>query len=196
MTIPELYEKLCDKNFTDWETGALFSNIYMYLYDPEKEYEIRNEILDIKERLVRPNDFIDVLILDIFKEFTDYLKTENFGNSSWLDFLLDTEKTEPAKVEKTLTKKAGEPKFLNNLENQIKSFLSQNNGLNKSYVMIHGFGQIFPYLRTSKFVSLFEGKVTNFKLILFYPGNAGKNNNLFKILNDQNAYRAIKLINQ
>jgi hypothetical protein len=45
--------------------------------------------------------------------------------------------------------------------------LAQNDGLKKSYVMIHGFGQIFPYLRTSKFVSLFEGKVTNFKLILF-----------------------------
>lgn len=55
MTITELYNQLADKNFQDPLTGNLFFPAYMYVYDPEKEYEIQQEIINIKERLYRPN---------------------------------------------------------------------------------------------------------------------------------------------
>jgi len=48
MTITELYNQLADKDFQDHSTGDLFFPAYMYMYDPTKEYEIDNEILDIK----------------------------------------------------------------------------------------------------------------------------------------------------
>ena len=65
MTITELYERMSNKEFQDPATGNLFSNAYMYLYPPENENQIHDEILVIKERLKRPNNYLDVLILEI-----------------------------------------------------------------------------------------------------------------------------------
>lgn len=58
MTITELYNQLCNKDFQDHQTGNLFFPAYMYMYNPEKEYEVEKEILDIKNRLHRPNNYV------------------------------------------------------------------------------------------------------------------------------------------
>ena len=50
MTITELYNQLANKDFQDHLTGNLFFPAYMYVYDPEKEYEIDAEIINIKEK--------------------------------------------------------------------------------------------------------------------------------------------------
>jgi hypothetical protein len=42
----------------------------------------------------------------------------------------------------------------------------------------------------------FEKYIQKYKIILFYPGEVKENYNLFKLLNDENLYRAIHLINQ
>ena len=77
MTITELYEQLADPEFKDPATGDLFFPAYMYTYDPELEREIDAEIQNIKERLHRPNTYVDVLVLDIFDELCAYLETQN-----------------------------------------------------------------------------------------------------------------------
>lgn len=195
MTIKELYDLLCDKSFQDPATGYLFFPAYMYLYDPEKEYEIRQEILTMKERLVRPTDFVDVLALNIFDEFCGFLRTQKWGSSNWFEFLLQEEASNHAKVQKTLREKVTDRKFYEYLNHRIQAHLSEVSDLKKSYVFVYGFGQIFPYLRASKFMNLFEGYINGYKIILFYPGSADRHYNLFKILNDENLYRAIKLIN-
>ncbi|GAB3026493.1 hypothetical protein [Spirosoma pulveris] len=38
MTPDELYDKLCDKGFREFQTGDLFSRYYVYLYPPDQEY--------------------------------------------------------------------------------------------------------------------------------------------------------------
>lgn len=196
MTIKELYDLLCDKSFQDPATGYLFFPAYMYLYEPEMEYRIRQEIQTMKERLVRPTDFVDVLALNIFDEFCQYLKTRKWGNSNWLEFILSEEAKNHTTVQMTIRQKANDRKFCEYLNNRIQNHLSQISDLKKSYVFVYGFGQIYPYLRASKFMNLFEGYIKEYKIILFYPGDAKKNYNLFKVLNDENLYRAIKLINE
>ena len=47
----ETYNQLCDKGFQNHETGNLFFPAYMYMYNPEHEYEVEKEILDIKSKL-------------------------------------------------------------------------------------------------------------------------------------------------
>jgi len=198
MTITELYQQLSDKKFQDPATGNLFSNAYMYIYDPEKEYSVRKEIEDIKDRLVRPNNFIDVLILDIFDEFCDYLKNKKFGNHVMFDFLLEKEKEDPKKVTDSLIREAKNDEFFVHIDNKIKDHFNNENEFEKVYVLIHGFGQIYPYLRTSKFLNKFERFFIGeaYKMILFFPGEVNDNYSLFNLLNDENPYRAIKLINQ
>ena len=196
MTIKELYDLLCDKSFQDPATGYLFFPAYMYLYEPEDEYAIRQEIASMKDRLVRPTDFVDVLALNIFDEFCNYLKTQKWGATNWLQFILSEEAKNHQSVQTTLRQKANDKKFCAFLNNKIQAHKNEVSDLKKSYVFVYGFGQIFPYLRASKFMNLFEQYIKDYKIILFYPGNADKNYNMFKVLNDEHLYRAIKLINQ
>lgn len=195
MTIPELYTKLSDKDFQDHETGSLFFPAYMYMYDATKEYEIETEILDIKNRLHRPNSYLDVMVLDIFEEFTEWLKETKFGKVSKYEFYLTHEAQKQGAVRNSLEKDAYDDRFLKFLDNKIQSHLISAKPYEVSYVLCKGFGNAYPYIRASRFMSNFEKYVRGFKIILFYPGKAKEYYSLFGLLRDENLYRAIKLIN-
>jgi len=196
MTIAELYDKLANDDFKDYETGNLFFPAYMYMYDAEKEYEINDEILMIKDRLYRPSNYLDVIVLDIYEEFIVYLKQEKFAKSNKFDFYMLHEKTKKEAVEKSLFKDAYDDRFLSFLNEKIKKHLSKDDSFQRSYVFLKGFGNAFPYIRTSRFFNNFEKYVKGYKLIMFYPGEAKEYYSLFGLLKDENLYRAIKLINQ
>ncbi|MHA8066290.1 BREX protein BrxB domain-containing protein [Aquirufa sp. ROCK2-A2] len=195
MTITELYNQLCDKGFQNHETGNLFFPAYMYMYNPEQEYEIEKEILDIKNRLHRPNNYLDVMVLDIFEEFVVFLKNEKFGNSTKYKYYLEHESNKKEAVDKALKQDAYSEKFLINLRDKIASH-QNNTDYEVAYVFIKGFGNSYPYLRASRFMSNFEKYIKGYKLIMFYPGVAKGYYSLFGILQDENLYRAIKLINE
>ena len=196
MTITELYDKLSDKDFQDYLTGNLFFPAYMYVYDPEKEYEIDDEILSIQNRLHRPNNCLDVMVIDIFDEFANYLRITPYGNTTLLQDYLNDEPQMPAQVEEGLKQDATGDPFMNYLNARIKDHLNNAGNAEVAYVFVKGFGKIFPYLRASKFMNRFEKNISGYKMILFYPGEVKENYNLFKLLNDEHLYRAIKLINQ
>lgn len=196
MTITELYEQLEDKDFQDHTTGNLFFPAYMYLYKPDKEYQIQEEIQRIKERLYRPNSYLNVLVLDIFQEFLNYLQGSQFGKKTKYAYFLEQEPEKPAKVEEALKKEANSPAFIQYLHNCIQDHFQRSGDYEVGYVFVHGFGAVFPFLRASRFLSNFEKHISGYKIILFYPGEAKEYYNLFGLLNDENLYRAIKLINQ
>jgi len=195
MTISELFDLLCDKSFQDPETGNLFFPAYMYIYKPDKEYQIRAQIKELKERLIRPNNYVDVLILNLFDVFLEFLQTRDLGGTSLYDILLKSEHNDPEKVTTTLKREASSEPFFSKVNTKIQEHLRNVNQYKKSYIFIHGFGEIFPYLRASKFLSKFEKFISGYKIILFYPGTAKDYYSLFDLLNDENPYRAIKLLN-
>ena len=195
MTINELYELLCDENFQDPATGNLFFPAYMYIYNPAKEYQVREEINQMKERLVRHNTFVDVLVINLFDEFLDHLRSVSFGDMNLLEVTLLNEPKDPGRVMETLKREAIRGPFLAALNEKIKSHVQKAGFLKKSYVFVHGFGEIYPYLRASKFLSNFEKYITGYKIILFYPGTARDYYSMFGLLSDENPYRAIRLIN-
>jgi len=73
MTVEELYHKLEDRSFQDTTTGTMFYNVYIFQYPAQEEYEIRKQIADIKARLRRPSNNLDILTLNIFEEFCTFL---------------------------------------------------------------------------------------------------------------------------
>ncbi|MEX6627420.1 BREX protein BrxB domain-containing protein [Tenacibaculum salmonis] len=196
MTIAELYTHLANDGFKDYETGNLYFPAYMYMYEVEKEYEINAAILDIKNRLHRPTNYLDVIVLDIYEEFTTYLKQEKFAKSNKFDFYMLHEKTKANAVEKSLFKDAYDTRFLEFLNLKIQTHLKKEDSFQRSYVFIKGFGNAFPYIRASRFLNNFEKYVKGYKLIMFYPGEAKEYYSLFGLLKDENLYRAIKLINE
>lgn len=196
MTITELYHQLADKDFQDPMTGNLFFPAYMYVYDPAEEYQTQKEILYIKERLHRPDNYLNVLVLDIFQEFLAFLQHERFGKVSKYDFYLEQEPRKSDKVALFLKQDANSAAFFEWLHQRIQKHFQESVDAEVAYVFMMGFGAIYPYLRASKFMNNFEKYIQNYKIILFYPGEVKENYNLFKLLNDENLYRAIHLINQ
>mgnify|MGYP000439050580 FL=1 len=196
MTISELYDQLEDKDFQDHYTGNLFFPAYMYMYDAEKEYEIDREIVSIKDKLYRPSNYLDIMVIDIFEEFTNYLKQEKFGRDSKFDFYIEHEPGKPKQVADALKKDAYDKRFLSYLDNKIQSHLNSTEEYEVAFVIMKGFGNAFPYIRASRFMNNFEKYIKGFKLIMFYPGEAKDYYSLFGLLKDENLYRAIKLINE
>lgn len=64
MTVEQLYEKLCSRKFQDTQSGDLFYNFFVYLYPADKEFEMREQIDNIKENIKRPVNNVDVLTLE------------------------------------------------------------------------------------------------------------------------------------
>jgi hypothetical protein len=197
MTIAELYNKLANKDFQDYQTAKLTWPVFMYGYDSKNEYQIRKDILDIKERLHRPNNYLNVLTMDIFQVFLNFLEVSNFGKKNKLQFYLESETDKPDKVQQALIKDAASKKFFDYVHERITHHLESSSEFEVAYVFIYGFGAMFPCLRTNKFLNNYEKYIGEFpyKMIVFYPGKVKPSYNLFGLVNDENLYRATTLIN-
>lgn len=197
MTIEELYSKLEDKFFQDTDAGSIFYNVYIFQYNPEDEYEIRDQIQHLKTRLKRPNNNLDILAINLFEEFCDFLDHTSFGNHpSMLNYLLSKEEQGVA-VTNVLIQNACNEDFFKAVHDKIEQHIENDNQLKKSFVFLYGIGEIYPYLRTNTFLSNFEryNKGEKYKLIVFYPGHSVENSfSLFNRLKDDHTYRSIKLI--
>ena len=139
------------------------------------------------------------MILDLFQVFCDYLSEEKFGDRSLLEDTLEEDRLHPDMVTTELTTEANSDNFIHYVNERIKAHITQNDGLNHPYVLVHGIGKMFPYLRTNVFLTRYEkyNDTSLYKIILFYPGHQeGNSFSLFDTLPDSHTYRAILLVNK
>jgi Domain of unknown function (DUF1788). len=198
MTVDELYKKLSDPGFQDTENGDLFYNFYVFQYEPEKEYEIQRQIQDLKNSLERPNNFIDLLALDIYEEFIAFLKEQEIWGTTFLDEVLNTDKVDPDGATKMLTEQANSEDFLKRLHEKILTHKKIDDDKQRPFIIFYGMGKMYPYLRTSTMLAKYEqyNLSSEYKIIVFYPGQKdGNSYRLFNRLYDQNTYRATLLLN-
>ena len=191
----KLYELMADKGFQEPRTGNLFFPAYIYTYDPALEYKMRREINLLIEKLKRPNHYLDSLVINMYEELIDFLKNEQFAGSTLFDLILEKEKEDPEEASDWVIDEINEGKFYENFTEKVKDHFGKNND-KKVYLILHGFGSAYPYLRSSDFLKKTEQLIKEFKVIVFYPGDYTNNNyNLFGFLNDDNLYRANHLNN-
>ena len=200
MTVEQLYEKLCSKKFQDTQSGDLFYNFFVYLYPADKEFEMREQIDDIKANIKRPVNNVDVLTLDIFEEFCRFMDGQSFGkHPSYLNYMLEKDESRPDDVTKALLLKANSDDFMLYIHNRIMEHVSKVDEYIRPYVFLYGLGNIYPYLRTSNLLNRYEryNRSERYKIILFYPGDQdGATFKLFGDLEDNHTYRAIVLMNE
>lgn len=201
MTVAHLYEKLCSKSFQDTENGDLFYNFFVYLYQADKEFEMREQIKSIKENIRRPVNNVDVLTLDIFSEFCNFMNSQPFGeNPSYLQYILEKDKEIPDGVTKVLLFKANSDEFMEYIHSRIMEHVNKiDDEFIRPYVFVYGLGNIYPYLRASNLLNKYEkyNRSGKYKIILFYPGEqSGASFKLFGNLEDNHTYRAIVLMNE
>lgn len=198
MTVQELYDYLISEEFQN-VAGNIFYNYYIYQYPAASEYEMRRQIDEFHERLVRPTSYINALTLDLFQTFCDFLSEEKFGANSLLDETLEEDKSDPKSVTQELTTEANDDRFIHYVNSRIEKHMAEKDGLKKPYVFVYGIGKMFPYLRTNVFLTKYEkyNDTSRYKIILFYPGHQeGNSFSLFHVLNDTHTYRATLLVNK
>lgn len=187
----KLYDLMADRGFQEPRTGNLFFPAYIYTYKPELEYEMRKEIAFLIEKLERPNNYLNCLVINMYEEMIQFLKGEEFSGSTLFDLILEKEKEDSDEALDWILEEINDGNFYTNFENKVKSHFANNDDNKKVYLVLHGFGSAYPYLRVSDFLKNTEQLIKEFKMILFYPGNYEHNNyNMFGLLNDDNLYRA------
>lgn len=192
-----LYAKLESEEFQNAE-GNIFYNYYIYQYPPEKEYYIREQILDFQARLARPSACINAMTLDLFKIFCEFLGSQTLGKETYLDSVFEVEKQDSEMGTNVLTELGNSDDFIQFVADHIKKHIDNDDEKKSPYIFVYGIGKIFPYLRTNVFLTRFEkyNNSTKYKIILFYPGHQdGCSFSLFDRLSDSHTYRATLLVN-
>ncbi|SKB34950.1 BREX protein BrxB domain-containing protein [Maribacter arcticus] len=191
----KIYDLLSDKGFQEPRTGNLFFPAYIYTYKPELEYEVREQIAQLINKLKRPNHYLDCLVINIYEELITYLKADSFSGSSIFDLIIEKEKEDYQDALNWVLDEVDEG-FYTHFENKVKNHFTDKSE-KRVFLIIYGFGTVFPYLRASDFLKKTERLIKEFKVIVFYPGKYEDSNySLFNELNDDNLYRANHLNNQ
>lgn len=186
----KLYNLMSDRGFQEPRTGNLFFPAYIYTYNPEVEYEMRKEIAFLIEKLKRPNNYLECLVINMYEEMISFLKSEEFSGRTLFDLITEKEKEDAEDALDWILEEINDGNFYANFENKVKAHFAVKSD-KKVYLILHGFGTAYPYLRVSDFLKNTEQLIKEFKVIIFYPGNYENNNyNMFGLLNDDNLYRA------
>ncbi len=202
MTPAKVLEILRKENFKNLESGNLF-NFFICQYAPDKEYEWRRQILEMQDRLKHPTDYLDVLALNLFDVFCDYLQSQRYMGKDKLRYALDRESREgdpksAEVVQQFLTTEANDDKFFKYLNDLIIRHVSEaNEEYSRPYVFFYGISQMYPYLRANILLAHYEkyNKTNKYKIILFYPGKTENTNfKLFGILDERHTYHSHMLI--
>ena len=134
MTVQELYDYLSSDEFKNAKSGNIFYNYYIYQYPAKKEYAMRRQVLEFQERLKRPSNYVNAMILDLFTVFCDYLKAESFGPISLFDTTLEEDKTIPDTVTEELISEANSDAFIEYVHERINDHLTTDDNLSKPYI--------------------------------------------------------------
>lgn len=172
MTIPELYKLLNSPKFRKPAEGDLFYNFYIYQYPADKEYEMRQQIVEFQENLFCPTKYVDVLSINIFDEFCNFLDGKKFlHHPSMLKYLAEKEDADPANaasVRDTLVRNAHCKEFFEYLHNHIMSHITIEDEYGRPYIFIYGIGVIYPYLRINELLAMYEDYNIPHKYISLY----------------------------
>lgn len=197
----EVYKKLEDKQFQDTENTDFYYNYFVVQYAVQEEAEVEQTLVQFKESLSRPMNYIDVLSLDIFEEFCAFLDDRQFlSHDSYLEYLLEKDKSVPDAVTKSLVNMANSDEFYQYLDSRILTHIEKTgDDMLRPYIFFYGISRIYPYLRTNVLLTAYEkfNRVNKYKVILFYPGSQqGNSFSLFDKLEDSHTYRATILLNK
>lgn len=188
--LDDVFSHLTDPDFQNPESGLMTFPAYVYVYPPEREYELRVALPLLRERLMRPNVGQEPLLVNVYEELLTYLGNITLGGRPLLDRIFELEVEDPEKVNRQLRQHATSEAFTDHLASLFSDFVKTPGMHRRSYVFVNGWGSIFPYLRASHFLDLMEHHLHGYKLILFYPGDYhGGQFRLFGRLASKRVYR-------
>lgn len=189
--LDDLFPILADPDFQKPGSGLMSFPAYVYVYPPDQEHAFREALPQFQDRLRRQNVGQNPLILNVYDALVEHLKEKTLGGRPLLDRILEQEEQDPEKVDRQVKRHARSDDFVEQVASRFSAFVEEEGELDRSYVFVHGWGEVHPYLRASQFLDLMEPHLRGYKVILFYPGTyADGEFRLFGKLASGNVYRA------
>ena len=159
---------------------------YIFDYDPQDEFLVREHVKSLKEKINSSNDGIKIKEIDLFDILINCLRDKGYLEKS-----LDLEK------------RYGSEKFIDTIKNSLGLKTENNIFIRKiveqvepnDVIFITGVGKIYPILRSHKLLNNLFPHITQNSLVLFFPGSySGYGLDLFNEIKGDNYYRAFKLL--
>jgi hypothetical protein len=189
--LDDVFRRLADPEFQNLGSGLMSFPAYLYTYPPEREYGFREAVSELPGRLRRPNVGQEPLLVNIYEELLSFLEQQTLDGRPLLDHMLEREADAPDMVGRQIKQQAKSSAFVQQLADDFEKHVSEEGERDRSYILIHGWGSIYPYLRSSQFLDRMEGRIGDYKLILFYPGTYENGRfRLFGQLASSRVYRA------
>jgi len=170
--LDELFPFLCDEDFQDPASGTLNFPAYLYAYPAEQEYAFRDALSTLCNRLERPPHHHVPYVVNVFDRLVEQLRTTTYSGRSYLDIVRSEEYEQPKKTKRLFEEVLAEDSsFYRSIHEDVRAHQQEaSDRETRTYVFVHGWGSIHPYLRASQFMGCMERFVDGYKLILFYPG--------------------------
>lgn len=189
--LDDVFHRLADPEFQALGAGLMSFPAYVYVYPPEREYEFREAIAELPGRLRRPNVGQEPLLVNVYDELLSFLGEQTLSGRPLLDHILEREAEAPEMVARQVGQQAKSDAFIQGLAEDFEAHVSEDGERDRSYILVHGWGSIHPYLRSSQFLDRMESHMGEYKLILFYPGTYENGQfRLFGTLTSNRVYRA------
>jgi hypothetical protein len=157
---------------------------YVFNYPPERELDVRKHIQLLRAQIARQHPELRVSEVNLFGLLIDYLRRRKILDPA---LKLQREKGN-AEVQRALKGSLHEEKL-------AQEFITAAKPDEHDMVFMTGVGNVWPLLRTHTLLNNLHALMQAKPLIVFYPGMYdGQTLKLFGRLNDQNYYRAFRLV--
>jgi hypothetical protein len=179
MKLQEKFDFLEDLLLNKRESIGLHTGVpfIMLIYDPKKEYDCREEIKTLEEKLLSRN--LNVLTLPINKFIFEYLKKDGK-----LEEIFEYEKESPAEVREEL---------FNLCKYYLRDYVLEKIESRKpDIVFVTNVASLYPYYRVSNMFYSLENDV-KVPFVVFYPGEVKEDGKLYFLgeLASSEYYRAL-----
>jgi len=157
---------------------------YIFDYDPQDELTVREHIPFIMNKALAEN--VRVGVFDLYDIMIDTLTAKGY-----LEKTLDLEKQRGSEaiiraIRSTLRLTTAGDLIAEHIRSRLNDC---------DVVIITGVGKAWPIIRSHSLLNVLHPVVDTVPLILFYPGTySGQDLRLFDQIDDQNYYRAFKLV--
>jgi hypothetical protein len=157
---------------------------YVFNYPPECELDVRRHVPLLRAQIARQHSELRVSEVNLFDLLIDYLRRRKI-----LDPALKLQR------EKGNTELQRALKGSLHEEKVAQEFIAAAKPDEHDIILMTGVGNVWPLLRTHTLLNNLHPLMQAKPLIVFYPGiYDGQTLKLFGRLNDQNYYRAFRLV--
>lgn len=159
---------------------------YIFDYPAERELFVRKRIEVMKNKIDRGADGFELVVFDLYDIVINFLESRGY-----LEECFKMEKTGGFnEVRGAISQMFSASNENNLIIKQIKDKTPKN-----SVVVLTGIGKLYPLLRVHLILNNMHQVVDSVPVVLCYPGEyTGQSLCLFSVLQDENYYRAFKLV--